>query len=254
MQVPETRRTFSPAALLLAVLLYVASVASLRALQPALAAAAVALGASLSATGSLSHLRRALWALPFGGLLAAAVVFSSSGGQALFSFRVGPWLLSADSAGLTEGLAALLRLAAAALLLAATVARLGVSSLLEGLAGLRVPGIFTALIGFTLRYTEVLGGESRRMQVARRARAFAPRRALFDWHSVATYGRLLGVLLTRAQERSERVYQAMLSRGYRLQEPRLRPPLIASVADAALLVVSLALAVTLALWDRSLPT
>ncbi|HHW15319.1 MAG TPA: hypothetical protein GXX28_10385, partial [Firmicutes bacterium] len=91
------------------------------------------------------------------------------------------------------------------------------------------------------------------MQAARRARGFAVRRRFVDRRAVATYGQLLGVLLLRAKERSERVYLAMLSRGYApaLHRGR-RPPLFASPAEAGLIAGTLAVAAALILWERGL--
>ncbi|MDI6870729.1 MAG: energy-coupling factor transporter transmembrane component T [Bacillota bacterium] len=224
-----------PPAALLATLLFVAAVVSLGSLPPLGAAAALATGTALGLAGGVQPLRGALWTLPFGGLLILVLSF-----------------LTPD--GLARGLVLALRLISAVLLMTALKARFGTTGLLEAVRGLRVPAIFVSLFGFTLRYTEVLAGESRRMLVARRARGFAVCRRLVDRRAAVTYGQLLGVLLVRAKERSERVYLAMLSRGYRPVSPGQdrRPSLVASGREAALLAVSFLAAFALILWDRSL--
>jgi cobalt/nickel transport system permease protein len=211
----------------------VVAVVSLAALPVLGAAAALAGGAAIAVAGGLRPLRGVLWVIPFGGLLIATLPF-----------------VTPD--GLTRGAVLALRLGAAALVMTALRASLGTPGLLEALRGLHIPAIFVSLIGFTLRYTEVLTGEAHRMLVARRARGFAVRRRLVDWRAIATYGQLLGVLFLRARERSERVFLAMLARGYRPAAQDRRPALVASPGDAVLLIASLLAALALILWDRSL--
>lgn len=242
-----------PAALLLAALLFVVTVVSLRTL-PALAIAnALALAGAWALAGNLRPLRALLWALPFGGVLALTLPFVTPGGHLVARLALGPWALPVTSAGLHRAAVLWLRLLPTVLVMAALRWRLGVPGLLEALAGLRVPGLFVSLVAFTLRYTEVLADEGRRMLVARRARGFAPRPRVLDRRSIATYGQLLGVLLTRAKERSERVYLAMLSRGYVAGSGRVRHrSLPVSPAEAALVAATLALAAALKLWERGL--
>ncbi len=82
--------------------------------------------------------------------------------------------------------------------------------LLAALQWLRVPSLLTTLLSFLFRYLFVLAGEAQRM-----ARAYAsrcPRRQ--NWRDAKVVGRLVGALLLRAYDRAERVYQAMLSRGF----------------------------------------
>jgi cobalt ECF transporter T component CbiQ/cobalamin biosynthesis protein CbiM len=95
----------------------------------------------------------------------------------------------------------------ASLLLAATTTP---RDLILGLDRLRCPQIFTQIATFMLRYLEVLGGEARRMRVARISRGYDPR---FLWQ-VKAFATGVGALFLRAFERGERVYLAMVSRGY----------------------------------------
>lgn len=82
--------------------------------------------------------------------------------------------------------------------------------LLLGLDRLRCPQLVTQIAAFMLRYLEVLGGEARRMRVARLSRGYDPR---FLWQLKA-FATGVGALFLRAFERGERVYLAMVSRGY----------------------------------------
>ena len=100
-----------------------------------------------------------------------------------------------------------------ALLLAATT---DVRDLLEGLRRLRMPAALVEIMGFMVRYLDVVGGELRRMRVALLSRGFDPRSPR-HWPVLA---RALGALFVRSYERGERVHLAMVSRGYRPQTSR----------------------------------
>lgn len=82
--------------------------------------------------------------------------------------------------------------------------------LLAGLDRLRCPQLVTQIVMFMLRYLAVLTEEARRMRVARLSRGYDPR---FFWQLKA-YASGVGALFLRAFERGERVYLAMVSRGY----------------------------------------
>ncbi|MEH0818636.1 MULTISPECIES: cobalt ECF transporter T component CbiQ [unclassified Micromonospora] len=95
----------------------------------------------------------------------------------------------------------------ASLLLAGTTTT---RDLILGLDRLRCPQIITQIATFMLRYLDVLVGEARRMRVARVSRGDDPR---FLWQ-LRGFAAGVGALFLRAFERGERVYLAMVSRGY----------------------------------------
>ncbi|HYN95477.1 MAG TPA: cobalt ECF transporter T component CbiQ [Pilimelia sp.] len=95
---------------------------------------------------------------------------------------------------------------ASLLLAASTTTR----DLILGLDRLRCPQILTQIATFMLRYLDVLAGEARRMRIARLSRGDDPR---FLWQ-LRGYAAGVGALFLRAFERGERVYLAMVSRGY----------------------------------------
>jgi cobalt/nickel transport system permease protein len=82
--------------------------------------------------------------------------------------------------------------------------------LLVGLERLRMPAQLVQIIGFMIRYLDVVTDEMRRMRVARESRGFAGR-GVRTW---PVYARAAGALFIRSYERGERVHLAMLSRGY----------------------------------------
>jgi cobalt/nickel transport system permease protein len=175
--------------------------------------------------------KRATIELPF-VLLAVALPFAGHGERVTWlgmSLSVdglyGAWNIFAKG---TLGVLASLLLAAT------TTAR----DLLLGLDRLRCPRVFTQIATFMLRYMDILAEDARRMRVARLSRGYDPR---FLWQ-VKAFAVSVGALFLRAFERGERVYLAMLSRGYTGRLPRAdRAPATAGQwAASALLPVAAA--------------
>ncbi|KWX03393.1 cobalt ABC transporter permease [Carbonactinospora thermoautotrophica] len=128
---------------------------------------------------------------------------------------------------------------AASILLAATTE---LREILLGLERLRLPRLLVQIAAFMLRYADVVTGEMERMRIARESRGFRAR----DLRQAPVLARSLGSLFIRSYERGERVYLAMLSRGYSgsmpvLVEGRAAPRewLLAAVLPAAALLVCL---------------
>jgi cobalt/nickel transport system permease protein len=88
--------------------------------------------------------------------------------------------------------------------------------LVRGLERLRLPNTMVQIIGFMLRYLEVVGDDLRRQQIALASRGFSARNPR-HWPVLA---RSAGALFIRSYERGERVHLAMLSRGYTGRMPR----------------------------------
>jgi len=82
--------------------------------------------------------------------------------------------------------------------------------LIKGMERLGCPRIFTILVSFMYRYSFILIDEMQRMKRARDSRSFGGR---WIWQSRAI-GHMIGALFLRSFLRGERVYLAMLSRGY----------------------------------------
>jgi len=127
---------------------------------------------------------------------------------------------------------------AASVVLSATTP---VPDLLDGMRRLRVPAVFVSTCAFMIRYLDVVLDDLHRMHVARVSRGHDPR-WLWQARAVATTA---GALFVRTYERGERVYLAMVSRGYdgsTTVRPTGRAPgrdwLLASAAPAVAVVVA----------------
>ena len=88
--------------------------------------------------------------------------------------------------------------------------------LLWALGALKVPSALVSVVGLMYRYLFLAGDEALRMMRARQARAAAlpGARRPSAWWQARVAGKMVGSLFLRAIERSERVYGAMLARGY----------------------------------------
>jgi cobalt/nickel transport system permease protein len=82
--------------------------------------------------------------------------------------------------------------------------------LLAGLQRLRMPQQLVQIMGFMIRYLDVVTEEMRRMRVALESRGFSAR----DPRHWPVLARSAGALFIRSYERGERVHLAMVARGY----------------------------------------
>lgn len=112
--------------------------------------------------------------------------------------------------GVVAGVALLLKGSLGVLASLTLAATTEATDLLRGLERLRLPQLLVQIIGFMIRYLDVVTAELGRMTVAMRSRGFEPRSPR-HWPHLA---RALGALFVRSYERGERVHLAMLSRGY----------------------------------------
>ena len=169
-------------------------------------------GAFLAVMAAASHLpighilRRAWIIVPFVLMVAIFIPFMKTGGGYSLGIgspgvsRSGPmifWNVAAKS-----GVAIL-----SAILLSSTTP---FPSLMRGFERLKAPRLMVMLASFAYRYIFVLVDEAERMERARDSRCYGGR---WLWHA-RVIGQMIGTLFLRSYERSERVYVAMVSRGF----------------------------------------
>ncbi|MHB1041550.1 MAG: cobalt ECF transporter T component CbiQ [Eubacteriales bacterium] len=177
-------------------------------------AALCALGlAFFSRLPALLLARRLLWIIPFGGILVLVLPFAVPGVPVL-ALKAGPFSLFASHEGALRAAVLFLRILTAVTALNILTATTRFRDLMDALRSLRVPAVLVQLVEFTVRYIFVLLDEAQRMRTARRARGFDGGKNLFDRHAFSTIGCFVGTLFLRSLERGERVYNAMLARGY----------------------------------------
>lgn len=76
---------------------------------------------------------------------------------------------------------------------------------------LHIPELLVHQLLFTIRYIKVLREELGRLRNAMRMRSFHP---ALNAHTFRNYGYLVGMLIVKSFERSERIFQAMKCRGF----------------------------------------
>lgn len=188
--------------------------------------------ASVARVAPVDIWRRARIVLPLVLFVAIFVPFLRPGGAA---YELGP--ITVHEAGLVVlgAVAAKATLGVlSAVLLGATTS---FPAVLRGLEALRVPRMFVLIASFMYRYLFVIVEEVGRMRAALAARAYRPRHVL----QAGPMGRVASSLFLRTHARGERVYLAMLARGYRGRMPQLDPLSFgrAEVAFVAIVVLAL---------------
>ncbi len=185
--------------------LLTAEVRSFTALGTALAAALLA---GVFSGFSAATLAKRL--LPLNVLMLFLAIFlplSVSGGPVA---EVGPLCFSQQGLLLAAKIA--LKGNAIVLAILILVGTMEVNTLGHALSHLRAPRSLSILFLFTVRYLEVLDGEYLRLRGAMKVRCFRPR---MDLHTYRSLGNLLGMILVRGYDRSERIMAAMRCRGFR---------------------------------------
>lgn len=187
---------------------------------PAFAAslALVLYASGLSGLGAGFTLRRSFIALPFA--LAALTTLFATPGSPVLHLAAGPLDLTITGPGLVRFTSIMIRTWLSVQMAILLVATTSFPDLLHALRHLRVPGVLVAIISFMYRYLFVLTDEVLRLRRAREARsARIPGKksgGSLIWRA-KTAGSIAGQLFLRSLERSDRIYNAMLARGYQGQ-------------------------------------
>ena len=179
----------------------------------ALALLAVLAVSQVAKIGAAAVLRRSFVALPF-ALAALALPFTVPGEVIAYVPLVG-WPVSVE--GLVRAGSIVVKSWVSVQVAILLVMTTQLPDILWALRSLRVPEPLVAITSFMYRYLYVLADEAGRLLRARASRSGARvgHRAgnTLVWRGrVAGY--MVGSLMLRSFERSERIYQAMASRGY----------------------------------------
>ena len=138
---------------------------------------------------------------------------------------------------------------AVALLMEPMLATASLAETLRGFRRIGVPAALTQMILLCHRYIFVFQQEAARMWRGMRVRGFTART---DWASLAAIGNFLGMLFVSSFERTQRVYEAMLCRGFTGEMPQLAARPVAA-SDIGKAVFWLLLAVAPLVAERFLP-
>ena len=164
---------------------------------------------ALSRVPAFYVLKRSLVIIPFVLLVAIFVPFFKEG-EVAGSYNLWLWQVSVTHSGLQILWNILARAWLSILSLILLTSTTKFSNLLKGLEQLRLPKVIVMLMSFMYRYLFILVDEVMRMKQARDSRNFGGKRL----RQIGTIGSMIGTLFIRSYERGERVYAAMMARGF----------------------------------------
>lgn len=168
--------------------------------------------------------RRSFIALPF-MLAGFSVIFATPGTTLAEVHWFGLDLVITD-AGIVRMISLMLRTWLSVQMAILMTATTTFPDLTHALRHLRVPAILVAIISFMYRYLFVLVDESQRLLRARASRSAAlpghKAGGNLPWRAKVAGG-MAGQLLVRSMDRADRVYNAMVARGYKGQLLTMTP-------------------------------
>lgn len=143
-------------------------------------------------------------------LVLITVIFTN-GGHPVWTLSLGGLRLSAYGEGLMRGLLIMFRNLAAVTLAQLLSLSTPMSEILESLRAYKVPDLLVDLAAMMYRYVAIIEQTSRNIRRAQRSRMGDDA----SWkRRVGDIGKMAGSILIGSIDRSTRIYQAMLSRGY----------------------------------------
>jgi len=204
----------------------------------------------LARVGMIPFLARSMVALPF-VLMAALGTPWVHEGTGLMTVRVASYRLVITDAGLLRFAGVLARSWLSVLAAVTLVLTTRFVSVVKAMGGLGVPAVLTSTILLAYRYIHLLIDEALRMMRAREARSAEPEQGVKGrsllWRARVTGG-MIGALFLRTYDRSERIYYAMLARGFcgEIRTLQASPLPRAELTIGGLAVAALVAMVTLA--------
>jgi len=159
--------------------------------------------------------KRSLIAIPF-ALAALTLIFTQEGTR-VAAFELARWTLSISHEGIIAFVSILAKAWLSVLAATALVTTTTFPHLVAAMRSLKVPRVLVSIVSFMYRYIFIIADEALRLHRAREARSASPKGAAGGsvlWRA-RVLGGMIGSLFLRSYERSERIYAAMLSRGFK---------------------------------------
>jgi len=200
----------------------------------------------LGKVGLRKLLKRLFLAFPFELIIIIFIPFTVKGHEVINLLG-----LSITAEGLSRALVLFLRMETACVIMAVLFLTTGANGIINGLRGLKFPNIIVALIEFILRYIDLFNHEIEKMNIARKSRGYVKGKHIFNKKTFKTLGDIIGIGLIRSYDRSKKIYNSMLSRGYKGYTIQYHSPEI-KLSDVFLAALFIVTAVTIFILDRSL--
>lgn len=200
-------RLLDPRARVLAALVFAILVVSLQQFIALFAAMATALMLLMLADMPFKRTLRRMIAMDSFIIFMLVLLPFTVPGETMFTL----FGLNGSWEGFYQGARIALKANAIVLMLLTLVSTMESTTLGHTLYRLKMPVSLVQLLMFTVRYIDVLHQEYHRLRTAMKARGFHPQNSR---HTYRSFGYLVGMMLVRALERSERVLDAMKCRGF----------------------------------------
>lgn len=169
--------------------------------------------AILSGVPMKAYLVRATAFVPvFAGVIALPVIFLTDG-TPIASGEILSFQITATEEGLLRFLAFTTRVWFCVASLMLLIMTMGINSLMSTMSYLKAPPVFVQVLTLTYRYLVLSVVSTQRALFAKEARTFS-KGSRISLSTVRSLGSVLAVLFIRAYDRSERVYLAMVARGF----------------------------------------
>ncbi len=178
---------------------------------------AIAVLILLSRVPVLYVLKRSLVVMPFVLMIAIFIPFFKEG-EVAGSYNIWLWQVTVTRSGLQVLTNIVIKAWLSILGLIWLTSTTRLTSLLYGLEQLRMPRVLVMILSFMYRYLFILVDEMMRLKQSRDSRNFGGGRL----RQIRTIGNMIGILFIRSYERGERVYAAMVARGFDGQTRTLR--------------------------------
>jgi cobalt/nickel transport system permease protein len=160
----------------------------------------------------------------FAALISLPVLFITPG-HPIFATNIGI-NLAITSEGLVRFLVFSVRVWFCVASLSLLILSTGFDKMLKLLSSMKVPPVVVQMFSLTYRYFFVSVHEAQSFLIAKEARTYVNRRTI-NYQALKDLGSILAALFIRTYERSERVYLAMKSRGFAIENDNklTMPPL-----------------------------
>jgi cobalt/nickel transport system permease protein len=181
--------------------------------------------------------KRSVVVLPF--ILVAITAIFSPLGEPLAEWNFGIITLTPTDFGLIRFFSIVIRSWLSIQVAILLVSTTQFPSLIHAFEHLRVPRVLTTIVAFLYRYLFVLTDETFRLMRAREARSAGlpgqKHGGRLIWR-IKIVGSMVGQLFLRSYERSDRIYNAMLSRGFAGHMRTLNPHVMTNLDWLALFI------------------
>ena len=174
---------------------------------------AIPVGLSLASKIPLKTFLSRTTLIPFFAVVISLPVLFITSGTPAFNANLGLFNLTVTFEGIQRFLIFTARVWFCVASLTLLILSMGFDSFLKMLASIWVPTIVIQLFSLTYRYLFVSIHEIQKVLIAKEARTYI-RKHIVNFENLRYSGTLLATVFMRTYERSERVYMAMRSRGF----------------------------------------